>query len=73
MLGAGSAVEFIATVLGLHEQFMPPTINYETPDPLCDLDYVTEGARDAEIEVALCNSAGFGGHNATLVARRFTQ
>jgi 3-oxoacyl-[acyl-carrier-protein] synthase II len=71
LLGAGSAVEFIATVLGLHHQIMPPTINYETPDPECDLDYVTDGARPASIEVALCNSAGFGGHNATLVARRW--
>ncbi len=75
LLGGGSAVEFIATVLGLHHQVMPPTINMETPDPECDLDYVTEGSRpaspDAPINVALCNSAGFGGHNATLVARRW--
>lgn len=71
LLGGGSAVEFIATVLGLQEQIMPPTINYETPDPDCDLDYVTEGARPAEIEIALSNSAGFGGHNASLAARRW--
>lgn len=71
LLGAGSAVEFIATVLGLQHQIMPPTINFEFPDPECDLDYVTSGARPAEIEVALCNSSGFGGHNATLVARRW--
>jgi 3-oxoacyl-[acyl-carrier-protein] synthase II len=71
LLGGGSAVEFIATVLGLHHQIMPPTINYRNPDPECDLDYVTEGARKAEIEVALCNSSGFGGHNATLAARRW--
>jgi len=71
LLGGGSAVEFIATVLGLQEQIMPPTINYETPDPDCDLDYVTEGARPANLEVALSNSAGFGGHNASLAARRW--
>ncbi|MEO6907109.1 MAG: beta-ketoacyl-ACP synthase II [Abditibacteriaceae bacterium] len=71
LLGGGSAVEFIATVLGLQEQIMPPTINYETPDPDCDLDYVTEGARRAHIELALSNSAGFGGHNASLAVRRW--
>ena len=71
LLGAGSAVEFIATVLGLHHQIMPPTINYQNPDPECDLDYVTEGSRPAHIDIALCNSAGFGGHNATLVAKRW--
>jgi len=73
LLGAGSAVEFIATILGLHHQIMPPTINYQTPDPECDLDYVTEGARPAQIDVALSNSSGFGGHNATLVARRWSE
>jgi 3-oxoacyl-[acyl-carrier-protein] synthase II len=71
LLGGGSAVEFIATVLGLQEQIMPPTINYETPDPDCDLDYVTDGARPATMELALSNSAGFGGHNASLAARRW--
>ncbi len=71
LLGAGSGVEFIATILGLRDQILPPTINYEFPDPECDLDYVTEGARPAEIEVALSNSSGFGGHNATLAARRW--
>jgi 3-oxoacyl-[acyl-carrier-protein] synthase II len=71
LLGGGSAVEFIATVLGLYHQIMPPTINYQNPDPDCDLDYVTEGARKAPLEVALCNSSGFGGHNATLAVRRW--
>ena len=71
LLGGGSAVEFVATVLGLQEQIMPPTINYETPDPDCDLDYVTDGARPANIEIALSKSAGFGGHNASLAARRW--
>jgi 3-oxoacyl-[acyl-carrier-protein] synthase II len=71
LLGAGSAVELIATILGLHHQIMPSTINYQTPDPECDLDYVTEGARSAPIDVALSNSSGFGGHNATLVVRRW--
>jgi 3-oxoacyl-[acyl-carrier-protein] synthase II len=71
LLGAGSAVEFIATVLALHHQIMPSTINHQHSDPECDLDYVTDGVRPARIEVALSNSAGFGGHNATLAARRW--
>lgn len=71
LLGGGSAVEFIVTALGLKHQIMPPTINYETPDPECDLDYVTDGARPANIEFALSNSAGFGGHNASLALRRW--
>jgi 3-oxoacyl-[acyl-carrier-protein] synthase II len=71
LLGAGSAVEFIATALALQHQIMPPTINYENPDPLCDLDYVTEGARPATLTVALSNSAGFGGHNVALALRRW--
>ncbi|MDQ3815816.1 MAG: beta-ketoacyl-ACP synthase II [Armatimonadota bacterium] len=73
LLGAGSAVEFIVTALALSHQIMPPTINYENPDPICDLDYVTEGAREAHLEVALTNSAGFGGHNASLALRRWKE
>jgi 3-oxoacyl-[acyl-carrier-protein] synthase II len=73
LLGAGSAAEFIATVLGLKHQIMPPTINYEHPDPDCDLDYVTEGARATAFDIALSNSAGFGGHNASLLLRRWTE
>ncbi|HVF09235.1 MAG TPA: beta-ketoacyl-ACP synthase II [Abditibacteriaceae bacterium] len=73
LLGAGSAVEFIATALGLQHQIMPPTINLENPDPECDLDYVTEGARPGHMHIAMTNSAGFGGHNASLVLRRWTE
>jgi 3-oxoacyl-[acyl-carrier-protein] synthase II len=73
LLGGGSAVEFIATVMALKEQILPPTINYQTPDPDCDLDYVPNVAREASFDIALCNSSGFGGHNATLVARRWTE
>jgi 3-oxoacyl-[acyl-carrier-protein] synthase II len=73
LLGAGSAVEFIATALGLYHQIMPSTINYENPDPLCDLDYVTEGARSSKLDVALSNSAGFGGHNVSLALRRWVE
>ena len=73
LLGAGSAVEFIATTLGLYHQIMPPTINYHTPDPDCDLDYITEGSRPAAFEYALSNSSGFGGHNASLLLKRWTE
>ncbi len=72
LLGAAGGVEFIATALALQEGVLPPTINYEHPDPECDLDCVPNEARRATVEVALSNSLGFGGHNVTLAVRRFT-
>jgi len=69
LLGAAGAVEAIATVKALETGVLPPTINYECPDPDCDLDYVPNVARTAHPQVALSNSFGFGGHNATLVFR----
>jgi 3-oxoacyl-[acyl-carrier-protein] synthase II len=72
LLGAAGGVEAAYTVLSLHNQMMPPTINYEIPDPDCDLDYVPNVARKARIEVAISNSFGFGGTNGTLVFRRWT-
>jgi 3-oxoacyl-[acyl-carrier-protein] synthase II len=71
LLGAAGGVEAVATVLALHQGILPPTINYDTPDPECDLDYVPNVARKAEVEVALSNGFGFGGTNATLAFRRF--
>ncbi len=71
LLGAAGGVEFAATALAIAESVIPPTINYETPDPECDLDYVPNQARDAKITYALTNSFGFGGHNAVLALRRF--
>ena len=73
LLGGSSAVEIIATIMGLREQILPPTINFETPDPLCDLDYVTNGSRAASFDVALSNSSGFGGHNVSLAVRRWSE
>jgi 3-oxoacyl-[acyl-carrier-protein] synthase II len=70
-LGAAGAVEAIFTVLALERKLLPPTINYEVPDPECDLDYIPNEARPAEVEVAVSNSFGFGGHNACLVFRRW--
>jgi 3-oxoacyl-[acyl-carrier-protein] synthase II len=69
-LGAAGAVEAAATVLAVRDDVVPPTINYETPDPACDLDYVPNTARKAPVGVALSNSFGFGGHNAVLVFRK---
>jgi 3-oxoacyl-[acyl-carrier-protein] synthase II len=59
-------------VLALKEQIVPPTMNYETPDPDCDLDYVPNEARKLEFEYALSNSFGFGGTNAALLFKRYT-
>jgi 3-oxoacyl-[acyl-carrier-protein] synthase II len=70
MLGAAGAVEGVYTVLALHHGTIPPTINHENPDPLCDLDYVPNQARKADIKVALSNSFGFGGTNACVIFRR---
>jgi 3-oxoacyl-[acyl-carrier-protein] synthase II len=71
LLGAAGGVEAIATLLALHHGVLPPTINYDTPDPECDLDYVPNQARKQDIEVALSNAFGFGGTNATLVFRKY--
>jgi len=71
LLGAAGAVEAAATVLSIKEGMIPPTINYEYPDPECDLDYVPNQGRRAEIRYALSNSFGFGGTNACLLMKRF--
>jgi 3-oxoacyl-(acyl-carrier-protein) synthase len=68
-MGAAGALEAIATVLALIEQVLPPTINYQTPDPECDLDYVPNTARPAQLSTALSNSSGIGGNNASLILR----
>lgn len=71
MLGAAGGVEAILTALALKNGILPPTIGYRVPDEDCDLDYVTEGARRADIEYAISNSMGFGGHNASLLLKKF--
>jgi 3-oxoacyl-[acyl-carrier-protein] synthase II len=71
LLGAAGAVEAVICLKTMQEGVIPPTINYETPDPACDLDCVPNVARQADVRVVLSNSFGFGGHNATLVMARF--
>jgi len=66
-------VEAIFTILTIRDGIIPPTINYDTPDPECDLDYVPNVARKAEVNTAFSNSVGFGGANATLVFRKLSQ
>lgn len=71
LLGAAGGVEAVATVKTIEDGILPPTINYETPDPECDLDYVPNVARPAQVRYALSNSFGFGGHNAVIVLSRY--
>jgi 3-oxoacyl-(acyl-carrier-protein) synthase len=71
LLGAAGGIETIVTVLALQQSILPPTINYETPDPECDLDYVPNVARRVEVGAAISNGFGFGGTNATLAFRRW--
>jgi 3-oxoacyl-[acyl-carrier-protein] synthase II len=70
MFGAAGAVEAMMCVLALHEGTLPPTINYRNPDPECDLDYVPNEARPTQVEVALSNAMGLGGHNACVLLGR---
>jgi 3-oxoacyl-[acyl-carrier-protein] synthase II len=70
LLGAAGGLETIICVLALERKVIPPTINYEHPDPDCDLDYVPNTARQVEARAALSNSLGFGGHNVTLAFSR---
>lgn len=71
LLGAAGGIEAIASILAIRDSIIPPTINYETPDPDCDLDYVPNTARKASLTVAMSNSLGFGGHNASIIVKKF--
>jgi len=71
LLGAAGGVELIACALALRHQMIPPTINYEVPDPDCDLDYVPNTARAARLRTVMSNAFGFGGHNAILILRAY--
>ena len=71
MLGAAGGIEAIVTALALEEGYLPATVNYKNPDPECDLDYVVNQGRDAELTYAVSNSLGFGGHNASIVMKKY--
>ena len=73
LLGAAGGIEFIAATLAVRDDIIPPTINYETPDPDCDLDYVPNEARKLTVNTAMSNSLGFGGHNASLLVKKFQE
>jgi 3-oxoacyl-[acyl-carrier-protein] synthase II len=70
-LGAAGSVEAVFTTLALDRGVLPPTINQEEPDPACDLDYIANEPRRVQVEVAISNSFGFGGHNTAVVFRRW--
>lgn len=72
-MGAAGGIEAIATILALQTGWLPPTMNYQTPDPECDLDYVPNAARKADPEVAMSSSMGLGGHNAAIIFRKWAQ
>lgn len=73
LLGAAGAIEAIITAMALKDGFLPPTINLQNPDPECDLDYVANKGRQADIKYALSNALGFGGHNAAIVLKKYTE
>jgi len=72
-LGAAGAVEAMFTILAIRDGKLPPTINYEVEDPECDLDYIPNESRDSDVAIAVSNSFGFGGHNASIVLKRFAE
>jgi len=71
MLGATGALEAVFCIMAINNNIVPPTIHYQTPDPECDLDYIPNEAREKQVDVAVSNSFGFGGHNGVVVLRRF--
>ena len=73
MMGATGALEAIFCVQAVRDGVLPPTIHYETPDPECDLDYIPNEAREKKINLAISNAFGFGGHNAVLAIRKYSE
>ena len=72
LLGAAGGVEAIYSLMAIKNRTLPPTINYTTPDPECDLDYVPNHAREANVDICISNSFGFGGTNGVLVFKKFS-
>ena len=73
LLGAAGGIEAIASIMAIREGIVPPTINYENPDPECDLNYVPNEARKMDVNIVMSNSLGFGGHNATIIFKKFSE
>ena len=73
LIGAAGAVEAIVCVKAMEDQFFPPTINLDEPDPACDLDYVPHVGQKGKINIAMSNSLGFGGHNGVLLLKKFEE
>ncbi len=71
LLGASGGIEFVASVMALNTHIIPPTINYEDPDPECTLDYTPNNAVEKKVDYAMSNSFGFGGHNAVLIVKKY--
>ncbi|MBI4245544.1 MAG: beta-ketoacyl-[acyl-carrier-protein] synthase II, partial [Planctomycetes bacterium] len=71
LLGAAAAVEFVATIMSINSNRIHPTINYEEPDPECDLDYVPNQMREHQVNIAISNSFGFGGHNSCIAVGKY--
>ena len=70
LLGAAGGIEAVISILTIQRGIIPPTINYKFPDPECDLDYVPNKARKANVKIAISNSLGFGGHNSTIALKK---
>ena len=71
LLGAAGGIEAIASILTINNHFLPPTINYKTPDPECDLNYIPNNSIEANVHYAMSNTFGFGGHNAVLIFKSY--
>ena len=73
LIGAAGSIEAIVSILAIQNDLLPPTINLRTPDPQCDLDYVPNAARPAHVDTVMSNSFGFGGHNVSLIFKRYAE